>query len=97
LPCNPGNSTDVNILVGQAPNLHAADTEFISELSAPGALCIYHADLMPNSKNTITGSAIQNNSNYIAFPPTSTVVVGVDKIAPLPAGEGGEGGEHGRT
>jgi hypothetical protein len=92
LPCNPNNSTDVNILVGQAPNLHAAHTEFISELSVPVALCLYHADLKSNSTNTITGIAIQNNStNDITFPSTSTVVA-VDKIAPLPAGEEGEQG-----
>jgi len=88
LPCNSDNSTDVKILVGQAPNLHAADTEFISELSAPGALCLYHVDLMSKSTNAITDIAIQNNStNDITFPPTSTVVIGVNKIAPLPEGE----------
>jgi hypothetical protein len=88
LPCNSDNSTDVKILVGQAPNLHAADTEFIPELSVPGALCLYHVDLMSNSTNAITDIAIQNNStNDITFPPTSTVVIGVNKIAPLPEGE----------
>jgi hypothetical protein len=88
LPCNSDNSTDVKILVGQAPNLHAANTEFIPELSVPGALCLYHVDLMSNSTNAITDIAIQNNStNDITFPPTSTVVIGVNKIAPLPEGE----------
>jgi hypothetical protein len=96
LPCNSDNSTDVKLLVGQAPNLHADDTEFVSELSVPGALCLYHVDLMSNSTNPITDIAIQNNStNDITFPQTSTVVIGVNKIAPLPAGEGQEA--HGHT
>ncbi len=97
LPCNSDNSTDVNILVGQAPNLHAEEAEFVSELSVPGALCLYHVDLMSNSTNPITDIAIQNNStNDITFPPTSTVVIGVNKIAPLPAA-GEEGEPHGHT
>jgi hypothetical protein len=96
LPCNSDNSTDVKLLVGQAPNLHADDTEFVSALSVPGALCLYHVDLMSNSTNPITDIAIQNNStNDITFPPTSTVVIGVNKIAPLPAGDGEEA--HGHT
>ena len=42
---------------------------------------------MSNSTNPITDIAIQNNStNGITFPPTSTVVIGVDKIVPLPEG-----------
>ena len=54
----------------------------------------YHVDLMFNSTNTITDIAIQNNSTHdVTFPPTSTVVIGVNKIDPLPAGEE----EHGHT
>jgi hypothetical protein len=87
LPCNSDSVATANILIGQAPKLSKADPEFISELSTPGNQCLYHVDLMSNSTNPITDIAIQNNStNDITFPPTSTVVIGVDKIAPLPEG-----------
>jgi hypothetical protein len=88
LPCNSDSVADAKILIGQAPNLSIADPELISELSTPGSQCLYHVDLMSNSTNPITDIAIQNNStNDITFPSTSTVVIGVDKIAPLPEGE----------
>lgn len=88
LPCNSDSVANANILIGQAPDFSVADPELISELSTPGNQCLYHVDLVSNSTNTITDIAIQNNStNDITFPPTSTVVIGVDKIAPLPEGE----------
>jgi len=88
LPCNSDSVANANILIGQAPDFSVADPELISELSTPGNQCLYHVDLISNSTNTITDIAIQNNStNDITFPPTSTVVIGVDKIAPLPEGE----------
>ena len=94
LPCNSDSVANANILIGQAPDFSIADPELISELSTPGNQCLYHVDLMSNSTNTITDIAIQNNStNDITFPPTSTVVIGVDKIAPLPEGEE----EHGHA
>jgi hypothetical protein len=87
LPCNSDSVATANILIGQAPNVSKADPELISELSTPGNQCLYHVDLMSNSTNPITDIAIQNNStNDITFPPTSTVVIGVDKIAPLAEG-----------
>src|SRR6185436_15175490 len=36
LPCNDANSTDVNVLIGQAPNLQPAELEFVGPLSTPG-------------------------------------------------------------
>ena len=88
LPCNSDGVANASILIGQAPNFSISDPELISELSTPGNQCLYHVDLLSNSTNTITDIAIKNNStNDITFPPTSTVVIGVDKIAPLPSGE----------
>jgi hypothetical protein len=87
LPCNSDSVANANILIGQAPNFSIADPELVSDLSTPGNQCLYHVDLMSNSTNPITDIAIQNNStNDITFPPTSTVVIGVDKISPLPEG-----------
>jgi len=92
LPCNTDNATDVNVLVGQAPNVSSSELEFIPELSNSGELCLYHVDLASDSANTITDIAIQNNStDDIEFPATSTVVIGVNEISEL-SSEG-----HGHT
>ena len=92
LPCNTDNATDVNVLVGQAPNVSSSELEFVSELSNAGELCLYHVDLASDSANTITDIAIQNNSTGdINFPATSTVVIGVNEISEL-SSEG-----HGHT
>lgn len=84
LPCNTDNATDVNVLVGQAPNVSSSELEFVSELSNAGELCLYHVDLASDSANTITDIAIQNNSTGdINFPATSTVVIGINEISKL--------------
>ena len=88
LPCNDANSTDVNVLIGQAPNLQPAELEFVGPLSTPGELCLYHIDVASDETTPITDIAIQNNSpDDITFPPTSTVVIGVNEIAPLASSE----------
>jgi len=84
LPCDTENATNVNVLVGQAPNVSPSELEFVSELSNAGELCLYHADLASDAENTITDIAIQNNStDDIDFPSTSTVVIGVNEISEL--------------
>jgi len=90
LPCNDANSTEVNVLIGQAPNLQPAELEFVGPLSTPGELCLYHVDIASDETTPITDIAIQNNSTEdIDFPATSTIVLGVNEIAPL-AGEHNE-------
>ena len=84
LPCNDANSTDVNVLIGQAPNLQPAELEFVGPLSTPGELCLYHVDVASDETTPITDIAIQNNSTEdIDFPATSTIVIGVNEIAHL--------------
>lgn len=84
LPCNDANSTDVNVLIGQAPNLQPAELEFVGPLSTPGELCLYHVDIASDETTPITDIAIQNNSTEdIDFPATSTIVLGVNKIASI--------------
>ena len=84
LPCSEDNSSAVNVLIGQAPNLAPAELEFIPELSTAGDLCLYHADLESNETSPVTDIAIQNNSTEdIDFPDTSTVVIGINEISPL--------------
>ena len=88
LPCTDTNSTEINVLIGQAPNLQPAELEFVGPLSIPGDLCLYHVDVASNETAPITDIAIQNNSpDDIIFPPTSTVVIGVNEIAPLASSE----------
>jgi hypothetical protein len=89
VPCTTKGQSQVDLLTGQAPNFKSSSAELVSELSTPGKLCVYHVDLMSGSNNTITDVAIKNNStNDITFPPTSSVGVGVNTIAELPAGQG---------
>jgi hypothetical protein len=87
LPCNDANSSDVNVLIGQAPNLLPAELEFVGPLSTPGELCLYHVDVASDETTPITDIAIQNNSTEdVDFPATSTMVIGVNEIAPLAGG-----------
>ena len=88
VPCNANGQSQVDLLTGEAPNFKSSDAEFVSQLSSPGKLCLYHVDLISGSNNTITDVAIKNNSTKdIVFPPTSSVGVGVNAIAPLPPGQ----------
>jgi hypothetical protein len=85
VPCNANGQSQVDLLTGEAPNLKSSDAEFVSQLSSPGKLCLYHVDLVSGANNTITDVAIKNNStNDIVFPPTSSVGIGVNSIAELP-------------
>jgi len=87
LPCGDDSESPYKILIGQAPNLRAAELELVTELSTPGERCLYHVDLksQPGVENgTITDIAIQNPTGEdIEFGPTDTVVIGVNEIAPL--------------
>ena len=86
LPCDANSVSPLKILIGQAPNLKPANLELVKPLSTPGKLCIYHVDIPSKAGEIITDIAIQNpTANEIKFPPTSTVVIGVNEISPLPA------------
>lgn len=87
LPCDANSMTPLKILVGQAPNLKPASLELVKELSKPGSMCIYHVDI-PQGGAVTTDIAIQNpTNNPIKLPDTSTVVIGVNEIMPLPQGQ----------
>jgi hypothetical protein len=86
LPCDSSAKTPYNVLIGQAPNVKPAELEYIKELSTPGKMCIYHVDVNsePGGKaGIITDIALQNpTATDVKFPPMSTLVIGVDEIAP---------------
>jgi hypothetical protein len=82
VPCGEDSAADLNVLIGQAPNLTAADLEFISELSSQGELCLYHVDLESTDNQTITDVALQNaGTEDLELPPRSSIVVGVNSIS----------------
>src|SRR5918911_4323725 len=90
LPCDTTNTSPLKILVGQAPNLKPADLEFVKPLSTPGKLCIYHVDIPSKAGQVVTDIAIQNpTTSEMKLPATSSVVIGVNEIAPLQGSSGG--------
>ena len=100
IPCDESFQPQLNVLVGQAPKLQSISLLLIEELSKPGKLCIYHADLeetalvthaTPDVKiGTITDVALQNPGiRAIELPPTSSIAIGVNEIQ-----AGAEEAEH---
>ena len=90
IPCDASSKPIVNTLIGQAPNFKIVGPDLIKELSQPGNMCLYHVDISsdPAKKVYQTDVAIQKPTNQtITFPPSSTVVIGVNEIQPgVPAG-----------
>ena len=84
LPCDSNSATSLKLLIGQAPNLKPANLELVMELSKPGTMCIYHADIESSQQGDnriVTDIALQNPTNkFVKFGPTATVVIGVDEI-----------------
>jgi hypothetical protein len=89
IPCNEDSNATLTILTGAAPNLQPTELELVPELSTPGELCLYHADLASEQGgNTTTDIAIQNPSEEdVELPATSTVVIGVNNVLPGAAEE----------
>jgi hypothetical protein len=89
IPCNENSNATLSILTGSAPNLQPTKLEPVPELSTPGELCLYHADLASEQGgNMTTDIAIQNpGEEDVELPATSTVVIGVNKVLPGAAEE----------
>jgi len=89
IPCDENSNATLTILTGSAPNLQPAELELLPELSTPGGLCLYHADLASEQGgNLTTDIAIQNpGEDDVELPATSTVVIGVNKVFPGAAEE----------
>ncbi|HJR46819.1 MAG TPA: hypothetical protein VJ799_01550 [Nitrososphaeraceae archaeon] len=89
IPCNEDSNATLTILTGAAPNLQPTELELVPELSTPGELCLYHADLASEQGgNMTTDIAIQNpGEEDVELPATSTVVIGVNKVLPGATGE----------
>ena len=89
IPCNENSNATLTILTGAAPNLQPTELELVPELSTPGELCLYHADLASEQGgNMTTDIAIQNGGEEdVELPATSTVVIGVNRVLPGAAGQ----------
>lgn len=89
IPCNENSNATLSILTGSAPNLQPTELELLPELSTPGELCLYHADLASEQGgNMTTDIAIQNpGEEDVELPATSTVVIGVNNVLPGAAEE----------
>lgn len=103
IPCGDDSAPLLTILVGVAPDFTNATLELVANLSTPGELCLYHADLPPapepanattttsaNATTTsmVTDIAILNPGDEdVTLPDTSTVVIGINEI--------GKGAAHG--
>ena len=96
--CDMASTTPLHITIGKTPNLTPANLTLVPELSNPGTICLYHADIPPNATFTVTEIAIHNplNSN-IVFPVDSTVVIGVNEIEPLGLNDTNKGIRHNDT
>lgn len=89
IPCAENSTAALQVLTGSAPNLRPAQLELVPQLSTPGELCLYHADLASKQGgNMTTDIAILNPGDEdVELPATSTVVIGVNKILPGAAEE----------
>jgi hypothetical protein len=54
IPCNENSNATLSILTGSAPNLQPTELELLPELSTPGELCLYHADLESEQGGNMT-------------------------------------------
>ncbi|AJZ75879.1 hypothetical protein [Candidatus Nitrosotenuis cloacae] len=83
LPCDKNAKTPLEVLIGKAPDLKAAEMEYIKELSKPGLSCLYHVDLN-SDEMIVTDVALSNPTDKpVRFPPTSTVTIGINEIMPM--------------
>ncbi|HZL23156.1 MAG TPA: hypothetical protein VFC05_07520 [Nitrososphaeraceae archaeon] len=91
VPCGDDSTSPITVLIGSAPNMTTGTLENLPTLSTPGEQCLYHVDLIPDGNlTTITDIALSNTGEEdIQFPPTATVVIGINKVT-----KGEHGGEH---
>jgi hypothetical protein len=96
VPCSDDGTTSIQVLIGSAPNMTTATLENIDPLSTPGEQCLYHVDLIPGGNvTTITDIALKNPTEYeLEFPPTATVVIGINEVTKGEHGHSDEGEEE---
>lgn len=84
LPCDEDRNTDVQVLLGKFDELQPVTLQFMDELLNDDGLCRYDTDIKSGKDKSITDVVILNNSTEdIDFPETSSVIVMVNKISKL--------------
>ena len=99
VPCEDDSTSPIQVLVGSAPTMTAATLENVPPLSTPGEQCLYHMDLMPSGNVTaLTDIALKNTAEEnIEFPPTSSVVIGINEVKKGEHGHSESSEEHSAT
>ncbi len=99
LPCEDDSTSPIQVLIGSAPNMTTATLENVPPLSTPGEQCLYHMDLMPSGNVTaLTDIALKNTAEEnIEFPPTSSVVIGINEVKKGEHGHSASSEEHAAT
>jgi hypothetical protein len=99
VPCEEDSTSPIQVLIGSAPNMTAATLENVPPLSTPGEQCLYHMDLMPSGNvTTLTDIALKNTGEEnIEFPPTSSVVIGINEVKKGEHGHSESSEEHAAT
>jgi len=91
LPCDSNLESQVNLLIGNLTSLKSAKLEIVKELSRPGYMCMYNADIPsyermsnPHDSALITDIVLLNpTTSKIILLNTSTIVMRVNEIMPL--------------
>jgi hypothetical protein len=94
LQCDANSTSSLEILVGKIPHLKPAHLGLVKEMSKPGYMCMYEAnlarpfDISPVENNTskeiITDVALFNpTSNREVLLSTSSIAIGVNEVDPL--------------
>lgn len=92
LPCDANLESQVNLLMGNLTSLTPVKLAIVKELSRPGYMCMYSAEIppydrisTPHRSSPITDIVLINHTtSKIILINTSTIVIGVNEIMPLP-------------
>jgi hypothetical protein len=92
LPCDANLESQVNLLMGNLTSLAPVKLAIVKELSRPGYMCMYSAEIpsyerisTPHGSSPITDIVLINHTtSKIILINTSTIVIGVNEIMPLP-------------
>lgn len=92
LPCDANLESQVNLLIGNLTSLKPAKLGIVKELSRPGYMCMYSTEIPsyeqmsnPHGSSPITDVVLLNHTtSKIILANTSSIVIGVNEIMPLP-------------
>jgi hypothetical protein len=78
IPCSDNSTALLQIVVGSAPNFAPAPLELLPDLSTPGELCLYHADLPPGPTPESANATTTTSANAT----TTSVVTDIAILNP---------------